>query len=532
MDELKKLFGVDLLCYILACEAGDLETPTASWSEARQSVLGQLEIIQVGVSGQEAIQQSMAVSSVILRHQSDCNTSLANLWRMRCGGEVYEVSNSADACAGLLQALARDLYPFYLMPIREDGFAHFFGPGAELYQHPLHMIFAQAVLEDSDLCKLFPGRENSGMDNIDEAAQLGSFIRFSSGAGFTYQLVMLAMQLLSAGYHRQVMLGKYGYANFVDAVTCALFDARSLARREKISTPVIVGLSGVVPLTEEVAFGECILRRVKSDDFVLLPANSGITAVLVAEVAFELLEVSKWRMGQELAVSDPGQHQKAYESWHKEIRDLVNDVRFALLCSSDGANYITARQEGLASLSPLGNGHRVHEMSRNFAGPSSELSGDQARLASEWYARISRDGGNIDIAIRRILSAVSERFDAVDGLIDAVMAWENMFSGTPETTVRVCGSLANLLESTDYPARVSLFRELKKIYNMRSKLVHGASDEPSLDDTFKARNRAIEIALSAARRVYEMEGFSVKKSAERSEMLLLWAVPHQDSAGE
>jgi hypothetical protein len=40
-------------------------------------------------------------------------------------------------------------------------------------------------------------------------------------------------------------------------------------------------------------------------------------------------------------------------------------------------------------------------------------------------------------------------------VIDAVLAWENIFSGQPETYLRVCGAIALLLASGDYEQRAS-----------------------------------------------------------------------------
>nr|WP_237525387.1 HEPN domain-containing protein [Streptomyces sp. SID4985] len=128
---------------------------------------------------------------------------------------------------------------------------------------------------------------------------------------------------------------------------------------------------------------------------------------------------------------------------------------------------------------------------------------------------------NLNVALRRIVKAANGRLEPADILVDAVLAWENMFSGTPETNLRVCGSIAHILEPNDFDKRFELFRELKKIYTMRSNIVHGKS-EPSLVQLHSAAESALETALSSMRALYRIpELLSAKDAAERGSMTLL-----------
>jgi hypothetical protein len=138
----------------------------------------------------------------------------------------------------------------------------------------------------------------------------------------------------------------------------------------------------------------------------------------------------------------------------------------------------------------------------------------------ECAQQLKRHPKRLGIAVRRMLSAVVERMDPLDGFIDAVLAWENMFSGRPETNLRVCGAIAWLLESEDYERRTLLFRELKDLYTKRSQLVHGAIE--TVTNAGACRDRAVRVAIECMKRLYADDALlQVKDSAERSSMILL-----------
>jgi len=104
------------------------------------------------------------------------------------------------------------------------------------------------------------------------------------------------------------------------------------------------------------------------------------------------------------------------------------------------------------------------------------LTQEQVREIEKWAHIVNdRYNASIDIAARRTVSAIRERLDREDAIIDAVVAWENLFGhseATTEVTFRVTTAIARLLE-TEPAARRDLSRSLKQIYGVRSRVVHG-----------------------------------------------------------
>jgi hypothetical protein len=146
--------------------------------------------------------------------------------------------------------------------------------------------------------------------------------------------------------------------------------------------------------------------------------------------------------------------------------------------------------------------------------------GDRRSDLEEWARVIERAHvPSLDIAARRLVSAVAHRLDRSDSLIDAVMVWENLLGTASEVTFRVSAALAKLLEP-DASKRPALRKRLSDIYGIRSRLVHGSAVEPSTVE--KACADAVDVAVRALRASYRRGGeWLALSSSERSDAILL-----------
>ena len=109
----------------------------------------------------------------------------------------------------------------------------------------------------------------------------------------------------------------------------------------------------------------------------------------------------------------------------------------------------------------------------------------------------------------------------MDGIIDAVIAWENVAGSKTETTFKVCAALAWLLEPDDVDRRSSVFTTAKRIYDVRSRVVHGDSET----DEGKAAQLvpdAMEIAVKSMRRIHaDPDLRAMNRSSARAERLIM-----------
>lgn len=124
-----------------------------------------------------------------------------------------------------------------------------------------------------------------------------------------------------------------------------------------------------------------------------------------------------------------------------------------------------------------------------------------------------------EIAATRLVSSVVHRENYVDSLIDAVMVWENLLGTSLEVSFRVTAALAKLLES-DVAKRRDFRKKLARVYDVRSRIIHGAVIDPvKIND---ARNLAVDVAIRALREFYRRgDKWMSMKSTERADTLLL-----------
>lgn len=126
----------------------------------------------------------------------------------------------------------------------------------------------------------------------------------------------------------------------------------------------------------------------------------------------------------------------------------------------------------------------------------------------------------LEVVGRRIIAAVTQRLDPADRLIDAVTAWESLFSAHVDASFRVTAAIALLLEPTDAMRRGELQRELVKIYYLRSDVVHGRSTDDMV--VFSQSYAATEMAIQAFGALLERRPDLIEHDpAERSRRLLL-----------
>lgn len=207
-------------------------------------------------------------------------------------------------------------------------------------------------------------------------------------------------------------------------------------------------------------------------------------------------------------------------------------MRLAFLLASPDEGFFAVRNASRTVLDPFQQTPLMQWNNQAFSpSPIAGLGREALSRLQSWATKVKDHPKRLDIAMRRTLSAVSDRSDLLDGFIDAVMAWENMFSGRPETNLRVCGAIAWLLEPDDYDRRSLLFNELKDLYGKRSSLVHGAIE--TVANAGVRRDRAVRIAVESMKRLYADDRLlRIENSADRGGTILLGAASYRTAQRE
>lgn len=132
----------------------------------------------------------------------------------------------------------------------------------------------------------------------------------------------------------------------------------------------------------------------------------------------------------------------------------------------------------------------------------------------------TRSAKNVNIALERIVAATADRITNEDVLIDSVMAWENLVGTDGESTFRVTAALSRLLEANPATRR-HRHQELKTVYSLRSRVVHG---EPTTASAVReGASKALDVAKEAVAAIFTRQPWllDLASSAERADAILL-----------
>lgn len=192
------------------------------------------------------------------------------------------------------------------------------------------------------------------------------------------------------------------------------------------------------------------------------------------------------------------------------------------LASKDESNPVVPLMTWTTVLLPFqpSNGYSFPLLPYSF-GANSDF-GDRSSELEEWARIVDRaHAPGVDIAAKRMVSAVAHRMDRSDALIDAVMVWENLLGTSNEVTFRVSAALAKLTER-DSAKRKELRKKLSGIYSIRSRIVHGAPVDPATINS--ACTEAIGVAVQALRASYTKgrDWLSLSSNERSDEILLEW----------
>ncbi|MFC8586055.1 hypothetical protein ACFUGD_16105 [Streptomyces sp. NPDC057217] len=512
MADIKKLedfFGASFISYILG------QDDVAMSSDSRVFPPGALELLDgicVSTAYQEPHVRWMNVAANVMRYIGDQEMSLANYMRQLGGGDLARAEETTDSLLNSLLRVACEIYPAFLVkrPHAEPLMGNL-ACGSEFLAHSEGLAFTVALLDDQDTSALFPDRESlAGKAPAEQSREIIDVQSYAVTSGVGLQILRLhsfGEHILNSAFHRMVTANEgVSREGFLREVSRVLDDIRKLGRGESIDVAVVVGLAQLAIDRSDVELGS---GRIVKRKFCYANEGSGAPwnpIVLVAKQKYKIHKVESVVIAEgEFNRPDFQSYHRQVREWHSEIDWATDKCCLAIYMASDVARPSGVVPAFTAVLEPFT--HYPIEPWTSRPQPSVaaiHLSEESAIEVSNWYSKIQNSHpASLNIAIRRMVSACNGRYSPSDSLLDAVLAWENMFSGTPETVLRVCGAMASLLAPGGYEDRRALYERVKKIYNARSQIVHGKSKRNLTEALIQEfADSAIEFAFKALKELY------------------------------
>ena len=530
---LRAALGDRLLSYVLGSGEEQLETllsGAASLSEHQASVLTEFHRVRSQLPAQlvEGVTVDTVVQAWTLQVQEDGRT-LARALRAQSGVADDFPSGENDLERTFAQ-LAADAYPALLLPEPADVrlFSRDFPIHVTrlLFAHPADKPFKEAALADPQLAKAFPHER--------EASGRYGFVYTNTGWASGFQLDMLPETILRVAW-RRVKHEPVAPVAFVSEAFSTLEMMRSLFAGTVQPIQARFAFAGLLmPEGSEIKVRNGVVRPTTAAERELAPeslrqqlsttdeSGSQVFIGYDGDVVYDYKFPYKLRVSKR-ELDDPS---LPFPDDMHPPQDFEHDsllIRFSLMLAVERRDRVQLVATWRNYDDPLLPGISTSwNDSRQVASlMPAQLTEGEVAAWQEWYDRLNKpEVSRIELALSRILRALAERREPSDVLIDAVIAWENLFGHKEEATLRVTLSLARLIADTP-KARADLRSELGKIYALRSNIVHGAANL-KISDQPKCQ-RALEVAIEAMRVLVSQRSdiLSLPTGAERSNALIV-----------
>jgi len=528
--DLARAYGTDFLDFICAFDGKwgiDHSIPT----DAQRSVISEARALMISMQEiADSNDRRITTARQLAGYVAGLGTSRANDWHQRCGGRVPETTDDGTVEAAF-RILARDFLGFRLLgtthiaavldahPIADSLFSRFTD------DEPLGRMFKEAVA-----CSTATGPE-AQMDK-ENPRWAALFPLWSDGNRSTLKFHDIPGDILHSA-----VVTKYAANDAVEAVqnsTVALLElARNLSAGETVSTATYVGLAGLrlEDSVEAIGLEGIRLRRSTPLDPGCLNGTTQIW--MIAEIDTELRyldnKVQPFNHHDTLDITFVGrsaEHTEIVETHRRFLASQLERLRFSVLLSSGVDDALASNATFTMIANPMTGTAEPLQTNLPHNSSAHELDGEIADALSIWLPRVMAMPENLSLPMRRLLRAAAERDDPVDSLVDAVVCWEGLFGATPEISFQVTGAMSVLLEPSDMASREALFKELRDIYNSRSKVVHGSVEVGAKKfthtDAVNQAQRTVALGIAAFRAVLESPHLtSESESRLRSRRVLL-----------
>jgi hypothetical protein len=365
-------------------------------------------------------------------------------------------------------------------------------------------------------------------DGFDYAFQFST----TDGLQFNSQVATTCSSIITRSFYDSCNRMNYSLSSVLKAIDENIDSMRRLANSQQVTYSSFIGIRGLqFQGFDTIELQGGVLRQFRDNANPSMhtgrtvTSHSGNEAEEYSGHVFEVFHSTKIAsLTGTVTTSDSIETQRFQE-------DELQKLRFAVVFSSlaNRGPVPTFFENGFPLIRP-GN------FSFNIDHPSEYIlieyilidDATKAKLV-EWDEVLNnKDLKYVQTSLKRLQYAIFERKNPEDAIVDAIIAWEGMFSEAFETIFKVTGSMAKFLRSGS--ERKEFYRRLKKLYDLRSKLVHGGtSDLLKKENIEDIRAEVINIGLECLMKIIHNDRLLAMSSADRMKAILVFDEPDTTS---
>lgn len=489
------------------------------WTEARRNCL---EFLLSGIHLPQFNSASNSDAKAI--YGFDGSDSYLRSCRRQCGGNTLEVergtcssySQATNSLIRLVNRYAIEICAIYQVKDQPTLWS------IDLRHDDLSRALVRDIAQVPEISKLVPNSHDGWIEENSASFYCASANR----AGAVY-LGLSAYSLMTDCVMRCLISGESLSVERIRAkAPQVVSDYISQIRGDEVHLPAAIGLVGGTLRPNEasshcttVSVGDGYIRSARESDSILFRlARDQPGAVWVTSQPSRLVASSRpfddtLQMMADLQGKSAGLQDLITRWKNTSHAIMLASEAFPPPCLEFSEVFISNGVEGNEVVTSAQRTTPIEFRMREYDG---ECFGDP----ETWLRKISAHHGSLEIARERLSLSLTERTRPADALLDAIVAWESIFGSNSDTQLRNLLPAALILSSPEN--RRETFNAMKRVYNLRSTLVHG-SQVPESVNIGAAAACAQKWVLEILREIYQNrpELIEVKNSSDRSLSILL-----------
>ncbi len=508
VEQIQRYIGSKLLLYTLNIDSEDAFSPRQYEFSIEQKKVINTIIINIQEYRRMNIEEGNIGDDIshFLRGWASDNSGLFNKFREICYGEIASYKSEDKLLNFIFHICVRE-YPNLLLL-----------DSTNYFNHRLEMNVSYE--ERQEFSKLVCSDVLNSLTNKKEGLEFCFSFDTESGVSVDEQVFCSLEILIKRAFQNSTNRMSYSLGDVIKELENNIVMLRELAKGRRVEYSTFVGIKGLYfDGFTQYKVSNAIFRQIDSTknpginvrSAATMHSRAGGSSVLGGQILEVIHETNLRNIDLDTRLTSAGD---IIDRQDEVIDPFKLAVVFAL--KKDRGFAIGMRESGFALSNP-GN------FSQNPESPSiyQNINARDIESVKDWYEHLHKiDLTSIKVPLKRIKFAIFERKKAEDAIVDAVIAWEGLFSSAYETTFKVSSSIAKYI----YPVeqRSQKYKRIKTLYGYRSALVHGGYNKnlhkENLDEL---RGEVIDIGLKCIMKMLKDPQLLSLTSSERVEKILL-----------